>query len=529
MKKFPAQFWMVVLLLGWLFDILFWGHEPGGISFAIYVLATLLAGFFLLLREGIHPARKALILVPFILLFAAFTFLRSEPLTVFLSHTLTLVLMAGLVVTFRGGRWMEYSLADYFARSFDLLASALTQAGLFSIEMRRIKLEATTSEKKRPSPIWSVARGVLLAIPVVAFFAALLSSADLVFAQRLDDFITLFRLEKLPEYTLRAIFIAIVSYLLAGVYLHAAVRSADGKLLGLEKQIVPRFFGFTEAAIVLGSVLILFGAFVAVQFGYFFGGQANIRLEGFTYAEYARRGFGELVTTAFFALLLFLGLSMVVQRQTETQQKIFSGLGVTLTLLVGVMLISAFQRLILYETAYGFTRLRIYTHVSMVWLAFLLVSAAILDIFQRQRLFALAALLTSVGFALSLALLNVDSFILQQNIQRFERGEPLDVGYLASLSADAVPVMVHLYQSENVQPATRERLGAALACYQIRAGSRSDTAWQTFHVSNQRAWAALEQITSELTRYQVDDSAAWPIIVTSPQGQEFDCYSSTFD
>ena len=481
MKRFPTQFWMVVLALGWLFDLLFWGHEPGGISFAIYALITLLAGFLLLSREDIRPNGKALILVPFILIFAVFTFLRREPLTAFLSHLLTLVLMSGLVVSYRGGRWMEYSLADYFARGFDLLASAFVRAGIFSAEVRRMKQATAASGGKSPSPAWPVVRGILVAIPVVAFFAALLSSADLVFAQHLDDFIALFRLEKLPEYIFRAIYIALLAYVLAGVYLHAATRSSDEKLLGLEKPLVPRFFGFTEAAIVLGSVILLFGVFVAIQFGYFFGGQANIRLEGFTYAEYARRGFGELVAVAFFSLLLFLGLSAVVKRETGAQQKIFSGLGMALTLLVGVMLVSAFQRLVLYETAYGFTRLRTYTHVFIAWLALLLAAVAVFDVLQRQRLFALAALLTSVGFALSLALLDVDSFIVRQNIQRFEQGETLDIGYLASLSADAVPGMVNLYQAPDVEQATRERLGAALACYQLRAGARRpDTAWQAY-------------------------------------------------
>ena len=530
MKKSPTQFWIVVLALGWLFDLLFWGHEPGGISFSIYALITLLAGFLLLSCEGIRPNGKALILVPLILIFAVFTFLRREPLTVFLSHTLTLVLMAGLVVTYRGGRWMEYGLADYFARGFDLLASAFIRAGIFSAEARRIKQETAANGEKRPSPVWPVARGILVAIPVVAFFAALLSSADLVFAQRLDDFIALFRLENLPEYIFRAIYIALLAYVLAGVYLHAATRSSDEKLLGLEKPLVPRFFGFTEAAVVLGSVILLFGAFVAIQFGYFFGGQANIHLEGFTYAEYARRGFGELAAVAFFSLLLFLGLSAVVKREISAQQKIFSALGVALTLLVGVMLVSAFQRLVLYETAYGFTRLRTYTHIFMIWLALLLVAVVVLDVIQRQRIFALAVLLTSVGFALTLALLDVDSFIVRQNIQRFEQGETLDVGYLASLSADAVPGMVSLYQSPSVEQATRERLGAALACYQFRAGSRRpDTAWQAFHISDHRASADLALVAGELTGYQVNDSASWPITVTTPKGLEFDCYSSTFD
>jgi len=47
----------------------------------------------------------------------------------------------------------------------------------------------------------------------------------------------------------------------------------------------------TESTIIFASLIVLFGAFVLVQVRYFFGGGANISAEGYTYAEYARRGF----------------------------------------------------------------------------------------------------------------------------------------------------------------------------------------------------------------------------------------------
>ena len=54
----------------------------------------------------------------------------------------------------------------------------------------------------------------------------------------------------------------------------------------------------------LTGVALLFAAFVLVQFRYFFGGAQNIGLQGFTFAEYARRGYGELMAVAFLSLLL---------------------------------------------------------------------------------------------------------------------------------------------------------------------------------------------------------------------------------
>lgn len=527
MQKQPNRLWLTALFIGWCFDFLFYEQSPG-ISFAIYVIVTLAAGFFLLRQDGILPARRTLILLPFILFFAAMTFIRQEPLSVFLAHALTLFLMAGLVVTYRGGEWLRYSLADYFSRGLDLLGSAVARPIGFAAESQRLKSE-TGEVKKGPNPVWPVLRGLLFAVPVVAFFAALLSSADMIFAQRLGSLVTLFRLENLPEYIFRVMYICVLGYIVAGVFLHAARRSGDEKLLGLEKPVVPPFLGFTEASMVLGSVVLLFALFVAIQFQYFFGGQVNIQLDGYTYADYARKGFGELVTVAFFALILFLGLSSITRRELLRQTRIFSGLGVALLALVGVMLVSAYQRLVLYESAYGFTRLRTYTHVFMIWIALLLAGVVLLELVRRQRVFALAALIASVGFALSLTVMNVDGFIFQRNVTSFELGNDLDVGYLASLSADAVPDMVSLYQSQPAKSELRDRVGAALACMMHAETTRQVyPAWQSFHLSEYRAALALKSITEALKTYKVDDSN-WPVTVMTPLGEKFDCYSPVSD
>jgi hypothetical protein len=530
MQTKPTRLWISVLLLGWLFDFLFWKHAPG-ISFAIYAVVTLIAGFMLLRLGNIHPAKWTLALIPLILFCAAMTFIRLEPLSLFGAYAFSLLLLAVLAATFQGGRWISYGIGDYFLKFLDLLASCITRPLTFIAETQQIKREAGEGEKtKKPSIIWPVARGILLAVPVVAFFAALLSSADPIFAARVQDLIKLFRLENLPEYIFRGIYICALAYGLAGVILHAAARSKDEKLLGEEKPLLAPFFGFTEAAVVLGSVILLFGLFVTIQFQYFFGGQANIHIEGYTYAEYVHKGFGELVTVAFFALLLFLGLSAVVKRDTVLRQKVFSGLGALLFTMVAVMLVSAYQRLILYEGAYGFTRLRTYIHVFMIWVAVLLAVVVALDLLRRQRAFALAVALASLGFAGTLMVLNVDSFIVQQNVQRAAQGQDLDVGYLASLSSDGVPALVDLYQAPALTPSTRDGIGAVLACFQAGNGdkTRQDISWQSFHLSKYWADTALESMKNDLKNYPVNTST-WLYKVKTPLGKEYKCYSFAED
>ena len=130
---------------------------------------------------------------------------------------------------------------------------------------------------------------VISLVVILAIFAALLASADAAFSSQLEAFLKIFNIENLPQYIFRMVYILVGAYALVGVILHASTQSRDENLLGGNKQLISRFLGFTEAAIVLGSVALLFAAFVAIQFRYFFGGQANITREGYTYADYARR------------------------------------------------------------------------------------------------------------------------------------------------------------------------------------------------------------------------------------------------
>lgn len=523
--KRPAVLWITVLILGWCFDFLFWGHRPG-ISFAIYTVLCLAGGLAVLISEGFHPSWKSVPLLLPIGFFTVMTFVRLEPMSQFLSYAFTLGLLGLLALTYLGGRWVWYSLPDYVVQFIHLAGSMLARPLMFVNARKQLaaaspqgvrQATASSSGWKRA---WAVLRGLLIAIPILAIFAALLASADVVFAQVLNRFIALFRLEKSPEYLFRLAYILVGAYLLAGVFLHAAQKSRDENLIGEEKPLLSAFLGFTEGAVVLGAVELLFLVFVIIQFRYFFGGQTNIGVQGFTYAEYARQGFGELVAVAFFSLLLFLGLSVIVKRETSIRRQGFSGLGVGMGILVGVILISAFQRLRLYEAAYGFSRLRTYTHAFMIWLGILLAAALVLEILRKERLFVTAALLAGIGFAVSLNLLNVDAFIVRQNVARAAQGQDLDVAYLASLSPDAIPALAETYRSVALPSRIRQAAGAALVCRQAISSGPVDHDWRSFSLA--RGWAQAAQSRLDLSGYTVQKGET-PYHVTAPGGQVFDC------
>lgn len=508
---------LLALLLGWAADLLFWDRRPGITPFLFFAL-TLGVGLLLAKLEGVRPARSSLLLAIPALGFAAVSFLRQESMTVALSFLLALVCLGLMAATFRSGLWIRYSLSDMISAVFRLAGSGLIGAGEMGMKART---EPTAVEPGQPAgnirrTLLPVLRGVLLAAPALIVLALLLSSADPIFGQRIRVLLDIFKPEKWVEYLLRGFDILLIGYVLAGLYVHVLARSQHEKLLGVEKPWLAPFLGWIEGIIVLGAVDLLFLFFVILQFQYFFGGQANVSAAGFTYSAYARRGFGELVWVAVISLMIFLGLTTLSKRSGTWQRRIFSGLGVLLVALVMVMLASAYQRLLLYEAAYGFTRLRTYTHVFMAWLSVLLLATVALELTGRPRAFGLAALAVAAGFVVTLAVMNVDGFIVNQNVARSEGnyaaapdgeaisdGTHLDATYLDALSDDAVPELLAQFRAAP-QGAMRDALGSSLACRTaLWYRQHSDARWTAYNVSSARAGTLLAQAATELSDYSI--------------------------
>ena len=481
--RFSSRFWLTALVLAWAVDLLFWG-KPIGISSFLWIFLLLVGLFGLAWSEGARPARLSLVLVVLILALSGMSVLRLEGFTRFINIIMALFAITILVTTYRSGYWLYYRLVDYIMPFLELIGSGFSRP----IKLMETASQETTSTETNESgwrtTVRNVApylRGLVIALPILLILGALLASADPVFSGYMEKFLKIFDIERLPEYLLRLVYILMLAFIFTGYYLHAILPAKERSRPDTQKPWFKPFLGWIESGIVLLSVDLLFAFFVAIQFRYLFGGQANISAVGYTYSEYARRGFSELVAVAVLSLLLYQGLGLISRLNKHSQQRSFTGLSVTLLILVLVILASALQRLLLYEDAYGFTSLRTYTHVFIFWLALLLLATIVLELVQRRGTFALAMLLACFGFSLSLGLLNVDGFIANQNLQRTRQGYELDFPYLTTLSDDAVPVLVEQFSSPDLPSAAHEVLGAGLACRTALLSEQTPLPWQSFH------------------------------------------------
>ena len=232
-----------------------------------------------------------------------------------------------------------------------------------------------------------------------------------------------------------------------------------------------------EWATPVGALVALFSSFVAVQLTVLFGGASYVLgPDGPDYAEYARSGFGQLVIVTILTLVVMGVVGWLAPRETPLERWLLRGLLGALALLSLVIVASALFRMHTYQEAYGFTRLRVLVSVVELWLGtvFLLVLAA--GIRLRGRWLPRLVVATGVAAVMALAVLNPDRFIAEQNIARWQAAAPgqeaqLDVHYLSSLSADALPALMCLPEEQRL--ATVTRVGDALADEDWRSANLS--------------------------------------------------------
>jgi hypothetical protein len=317
-----------------------------------------------------------------------------------------------------------------------------------------------------------LARGTVIAVPVVAGFSLLLGSADAVFGHALDDALR-FPLD-LDEAARRALFSILAAGFVAGPLAIAAggagvvswlgfgaappiagppgasePGSAAAPVADVMSARTSRRAGATEALVVVAAVDVLFALFAVVQVVYLFGGADTLAAIGMTYSDYARQGYFQLVVVVALAGLLLLGAHEVVGR---TRPFLLAAL--TLLSLTAVILASAAIRMSLYQGAYGWTELRFFVGASIAWLGISVFLAAGLLVRDRMRWLPHGLAMSAVAMTLAVSALGPQAFVIHQNLARVldpslvaPGGQAgIDLDYGMTLGDDAIPDLVAALQ-----------------------------------------------------------------------------------
>ena len=240
----------------------------------------------------------------------------------------------------------------------------------------------------------------------------------------------------------------------------------------------------------LVAVTLLFAVFLLLQLSYLFGNAPAVSGSGVTFAEYARRGFNELTIVATLCALLVIALDG--RARGGDGERAVRVVAIALVAETLLLLVSAFRRVWLYETAYGFTTTRLYAQAYMILMASTLVLLAweIERGLDPKRLARRAAALAGLTFA-SLIYWNHEAWIVRVNVARALATGTLDATYLVrGLSPDALPALVEAQASapEALALPLRQALRERYADVRVRP-----CFWFEANVRQRQAVRALER------------------------------------
>lgn len=226
-----------------------------------------------------------------------------------------------------------------------------------------------------------VLTGLLIGVPLLTVVLVLLSRADAQMAELVFGALEQWDVEN----CIRTIVAVLVTAMLFYSFLHG------GKYrLPAVRPLPDGCWSAATLGVIEALPLAAYALFLGLQFSYLFGGTLP---EAYTYSEYARAGFGELIVVS---LINFILLALSVRYGEK--HAVLSMLNGLLLLANALLLASAALRLLMYVDAYGLTIMRILPLWLMVFLAFLTVLAAVRLRNARVPLVRIAALVFTYWF-----------------------------------------------------------------------------------------------------------------------------------
>lgn len=332
----------------------------------------------------------------------------------------------------------------------------------------------------------AVGRGLLIALPFAGVFAFLFASADLRFSNSLRGLVDL----DFEVIATHVMWLVAVTWLAAGV-----IRMLTGtRFANLKDATTLRKLdlGAVEIAVVYSIINVLFLWFVVLQLGYLFGGDEFVRdSSGPSYADYARRGFFELLAVVSLVVPFVLFFDWLGEGNSPGARRASRGLAAVLLISTSLIIVSALHRLKLYVDAYGLTEERYLAAAIILWLAVLLFVLLLRVLRGRRQQFTGLALATAAAAVLVVVLTNPRAQIAGHNLARAQAGAKLDIRYLQALGYDAVPAA--LAARESLTPAAQKAVDNwLLDCHKTLAQSREEDGLRAWNWSRQRALTKLE-------------------------------------
>ena len=385
------------------------------------VLAVALGGTIVLLLASRATRRtSARLLLVAALVPVAMLAVRASPWLTVSNLALAFALVGSALLFGRQGTILDATPATWLRR-LGPAGRAVVHVGDDAVTARR-----DTSGRHAPR-LGRVVRAVALALPFLVVALVLLAHADVVFA----DLVA-------PDLDAGAG----IGHAVVAVGAAVAVIAAWGIASRIDAHDVRRTgtFGALEAATMLGLVAAVLGAFVVAQLLALTGaGERLVREAGLTPAQYARSGFFELCWATLVITVLLAVIRRVCAPGTFDRPALRCLYAAVPALTIGLVVVSL-RRMAYYDSAFGLTMLRVWAVGGAIAIGLVLVALSVRNArFPAANPIGAVALLVAFVLVAGADVANPEAFVVRHNVARSRAGATIDLGYLGTLSADAIP------------------------------------------------------------------------------------------
>ncbi len=401
-----------------------------GITHPFFVAGSLVYICFCLSKLGTSWKKGTRFYMISMMLLAVSTFCTDDGRIIFFNQAgvflLTLSLLLDVVYDTR-----KWNLGKYLS---SIAVSCITAIGEIGSPFADAIWYCKNKLDKKNSKYLYVMLGIIITIPLFLIVFVLLTSADIVFKNMADRALSGLDMSDLVPIAFMIGFMFLASYGLLVVFCKK----------GLSEEVKDTRNGEALIAIpVAGIMTALYLVFSGVQILYLFIGNMELPA-GYTYAEYAREGFFQLLAVSIINLIMVLvGLCYF------KESKVLKGILVVMSLCTFIMIASSAMRMIIYIQYYYLTFLRILVLWGLAVLA-LIFAGVVIYIFRESFPLFRYSMVVVTCLYLCLSFSHPDYWIAKVNIEgsketrsEFFKGECYsDYDFLAELNADAAPVML---------------------------------------------------------------------------------------
>lgn len=291
--------------------------------------------------------------------------------------------------------------------------------------------------------------GLLIGTPFIMIVIFLLSSADTTFKNIFDN---LFNLDiNVPENIGTLIWsLPMATYLYALIY--GSSIEDNSKSFNIDKfnktmdnaASIPRLSLYTVNAVICCFYIL----FIGIQAIYFIDVLGGSLPADFTYSDYARRGFFELLAVALINIV-FIAVAKVLSVKNENNK--YMRIHILLNSILTLLLISvAFAKMYLYISTYGLTTLRIIPSVFMIFLCFVFAFIIIGEFNKSFPVIRLSFYAGNILFVL-LCLANIDAVVAGYNLNAYMNGNLpyYDIYDLRESDMAAMPVIYKAWKNSS--------------------------------------------------------------------------------